>query len=401
MKKSILILGFLVLSAILFDGGKAVAAANINEYQNMLSNGAELLYQSNYSSAIPYLERAYSIYDTEGESGETNQAALGLEVCYRNLRDFEKAFKYGLEYQNSIKKVLGKATKEYLDRYGYLAYYQLSLKQFDKALELTNECLQLTEELYGKETVEYSEALKTKAMVYQATATDYSSRQDYYNAMTNGEKALELYAQCEGMESLSYAIMLDNLGKYYNEVGAFEKGYMASLTVLPIFKNVCGEKSMDYLIALSNYAGSCDRMGKTREAIDISHTMLELAEEILGKDWMGIYVVKDNLANYYLKLENKEEAIKYRKETFDYWNANRGDYPTDWLICASNFMIDLFSMEKYAEAKEIGEIVMTDPLFEIVKKQSSGQDIIALMIDIYQKTNEPEKAHELMKKLFQ
>lgn len=367
---------------------------NQRVYNETFSKGVELLNSQEFSSAIPYLQKAYEMFDKlSSNAGKTNQPAFGLQLCYEELGDYEKALKYGNVYSASIKKALGTTHKDYLDNLSKILFYNLKLQDYEAALDTGVEWRSLAAKLYGENSKDYAEVMSTIGIVYQNLASYYSSEQDYENAKQNGEKALKIIEQYQGKDNLSYAIILDNLGKYYNNLGYNERAYHISLEVVELFKKLTGENSIDYMMALEHLAEHTANVGKIDDAIELCERAMNLAKR-LGETPNKYYASSaDNYASYLRVKGDKERSLQYRLVAYEIWDNLKDDYLLDWLISSNNVIINYVTdFEDYDKAVEYGEKVLNHPKLNSFRHLPVSQYIFVQMRDIYTALGEPEKS---------
>lgn len=394
MKKSIVIL-IMVLCCF----ASLPAQTNQRVYDETFSKGVELLNSQKFSSAIPYLQEAYEMFDKLGSNaGKINQPAFGLQLCYERLGDYEKALKYGSVYSASIKEVLGFTHKDYLNNLSKILFYNLKLQDYGAALNTGDEWLSLAAKSYGENSKDYAEAMSAIGIVYQNLASYYSSEQDYENAKENGEKALKIIEQYQGKDNLTYAIILDNLGKYYRNLGYNERAYHISLEVVERFKKLTGENSIDYMIALEQLAGHTADIGKIDEAIELCERAMNLAKRLGGTPNKYYASCADNYASYLRVKGDKERSLQYRLESYEIWDNLKDNNLLDWLISSDNVIINYVTcFGDYDKAVEYGEKVLKHPKLNSFKHLPVAQDIFVRMRNVYTALGKPEKTHEVEK----
>lgn len=226
--------------------------------------------KANYKRAIEEHKTARKIYERVDHKMGIGATLMNMGLIYFHLDDHETAQKFikeSLHYDKILKDTIGM-----VHTLKNLAVSHKRMKEFDEALNLTNQALELIE---GKEEGH----MGLLASVYGTKGSLYMSLNDYDKAYQSLRTAHEISKNYDIPEEL--IVNKNNLSMYYEHVGKLD-------------------------LAAEYAKGSFDLSKQTKSV----HGLENAAEQ---------------LANVYEKLGEHEQALKYYKSFITYRDSIKND----------------------------------------------------------------------------
>jgi CHAT domain-containing protein/Tfp pilus assembly protein PilF len=312
---------------------KMEKAFNKEDYESIINNQTEILkHQDQHSDSISaellyFLGDAYLVYDSLDKALEIMQTELEVRkklpstdsILIADLHDnlgyylklnskFEESLKQFTISSNLYEKISGVSSIAYVESkielakvYGILGDHQKSMKILEALLEIKfvkqqyqhvvnkelgmtyfdigyysksekilNENLQFIENHFGKESIEYAEALVSLAIPYYY-------RSQYSEAELLYKKALEIISKTSGNEILEENTK-NNLALLYWKIGLYDES-------LDLFRNIITkEETLQNAISYNNFAQNLMATGQKDSALFYLNKSLQIIKHILGKN---------------------------------------------------------------------------------------------------------------------
>lgn len=106
---------------------------------------------------------------------------------------------------------------------------------------------------------------------------------DYVGLAQYMERFLELTAQLYGKESAQYATALNDYGGIHRDIGHYEKAEQAFLQAADLIGSLQGTRHPDYASVLNNLAGLYRLMGQYKKSEQYFQQALQIYETTLGR----------------------------------------------------------------------------------------------------------------------
>jgi tetratricopeptide (TPR) repeat protein len=263
------------------------------------------------AEAIEDWENAAILFEksAEAEKKSPNPRAedLGIELneasfYYAKISNYDKALPLAIEAIEITKKAFGKDNPNYKTYLDNLANLYESIGEYDEAIPLYIEILENTKKNLGKDHSEYSISLNNLAVLYVSMGEYAKALPLYIEALENTEKSL-------GKDNSEYGISLNNLAFTYESIGAYAKALPLYLEALENTEKSLGKDHSEYGISLNNLAGLYKIMGAYNKALPLSIEALENTEKSLGKDHSDYGMSLNNLGNLYESIGAYEKAL--------------------------------------------------------------------------------------------
>ncbi|MGM0579854.1 MAG: CHAT domain-containing protein [Bacteroidota bacterium] len=278
-----------------------------NEYFSEAAN----IYEETQGKANPgYVESMIELAKSQGILGNHRKA---MEILENLLKiDFVNE-----QYQHVVNKELG------------MAYFDIGY--YSKSEKILNKNLNLIEKYFGKESLEYTEALVTLAIPYYY-------RSQYSEAELLYTQALDIISKISGEKTLKINTK-NNLALLYWKIGLYDEA-------LEIFKDIMGDDStLSNAGTYANYAQNLIATNQKEKALKYFDKALEIIKEVLGTE-SELYsrVLKEkalalnksnDLENYYKFMS---ESYHNSKEILEKSNPEYSKYELRWGI--ANFRMN-------------------------------------------------------------
>ena len=271
----------------------------------------------NTDLAIHYLNLSVSLKEAIGESDDIYAKALyNLGASYSRLGIFEKHRAFTIRALEAEKNFYGPESHNLISTYASLITAYIELKNFNKALELTDiayRVADLNSETGDPEHIAY---------LYNNIGVLYNSIDDYSRSKVFFEKAEAYYDKSgidsgEGYNNLMYgmATSLKNLGLQKESEEYYDKGIKLAMR----------DYSLASYLILSNHANNLGASGKWREGKSVMTSMISRVGSREGKFSKSYYEVLSLYALYLGKYDiEKDTAIALYEKCINYFNK-QGD----------------------------------------------------------------------------
>ena len=300
------------------DTGKLI----VNEIERLIVKGIHdtlLLAESNYyigiyyklinetDLALKYLSQTISLKESIHSSDDIYSKALyNLGGTYSRLGSFETHKMLTIKALEVEKSFFGPESPDVISTYASLITAYIELKQYNKALELTDIACKIADK-----NVDIADPGHI-AFLYNNIGVLYNSTGDYTRSKIFLEKAEEFYDKSgylslEGKVNLanSMASSLRNLGDLENSRKYYEKG----------IKMAMKDYSLSSYHVLSLYATNLGKEGKLKQGEAVLKDLLERVTKESGKNSPDYYEVLTFYAEFlqYFKLDYEQALDIYRK----------------------------------------------------------------------------------------
>ena len=156
---------------------------------------------------------------------------------------------------------------------------------------------------------------------------DYYSRLGNYNkAIELGRQALNIRKQTLGEKHPNYATSLNNLANYYSGLGDYNKAVELGTMAMNIYKETLGEKHPDYASSLSNLASYNYQCHNYQEAYRLlsksirtrKHIVLSMFKEATSRTRQTFWNKNNAEFDFFLSFCLKAHNQDYNGELYDY-----------------------------------------------------------------------------------
>jgi len=306
---------------------------------------ANLCYQiGDYETAIESGIEVLQIYKTYGTNNLQYAKCLNnLAVFYASVGNYDDAIVLISEALDIRKKLLGSNHPDYALSLNNLATYHAHLGHFREAIQLTLESMEITKDVLGTEHPDYVRSLGNLAVFY-------SELGNYNEAIRLEKEATEITKKYLGANHPVYAVSLDNLAACYSSIGNYNEAIKLGTEAMEIYKRVLGTEHPDYAGSLANLASYYSSLGDYNEAIRLGTEALEIRKRVLGVDHPDYALSLGNLASYYDILGNYNEAINLETQSLEIRKKIFGTNHPAYALSLGNLASYYANLGNYDEA---------------------------------------------------
>ena len=241
-----------------------------------------------------------------------------MSLSHAAMRNFDKAIDLSEEASNILKRLHGESDRYYLESLKTLSDYYIEVGRFEKAYNTSEKQLVLYKKYYGEKSLEYIRALSNQAFYL-------SKGGNYKKAIELGNYALSIQQELGIVDSLDYAKILSSLAIYNMDIGYIDKAIDFNLQSLRILNNY--KSTITYTNTLTNLASAYLQLGYFDKAIEINKNILD---GINNKESAEYYGYLSNLANCFYMKNNYDDAIKIYELVLDYQGRLLGESNEDY-----------------------------------------------------------------------
>jgi len=366
-------------------------------------------YGQTYIELKEQAEQAYNSYDIQ-KAIELGEEALKKAEIKRKDHQYDYAgikndlgiyyvlngeVEQGLDYLEAsnqlILEIKGEKSTEYIEKLNNLVSIYYMLNDYQKALNISNQVLTLSESVYGKQHNEYAYALNSQGLifvvlgkyteaeqVYLRALSIYESDKkseeypsvlnnigDLYISMGNYEQATEYlliatknFEKNKLTETKSYSDCLFTLGKVYKMVGEYESALLYYSKSGEILKKILGEQHEEYATTLSAQAAVYEDQEKYIEAEQWFLKALDIKKKSLGDNNLSNWISANNLSSLYIKLERYSEAKNIIEPIVINSAPQAANFPVEFVSFSSNLALVYQHLGNLAEAGEMYESIL-------------------------------------------
>ena len=225
-----------------------------------------------------------------------------------SLTNFEEAFSI---YESS------QAWPQYLEVLIKISQSYGKLGQLEKALELAQKALKVSEDRFGKSHEKYGEALHNIGVVY-------SSQGAFKPAMENYQKALVILNSSSEEQNPKIATLQNDIGTIYRYNGEFDLALENFIQSLSAKRSIYGEMHVAVASSYRNIGIIYALKFEYEKALENFHRASSILEKSYGKDHPLLARSLANTANVYIMtgsntkaLEHYENALVILKKVFN------------------------------------------------------------------------------------
>ena len=266
-----------------------------------------------------------------------------LALLYRSIGQYDKALPLLQQALNMLKKVLGEEHSVYSGNLQNLALLYDEMGQYDKALPLYQQALHIGKKVLGEEHPEYANNLNNLAVLYLEMG-------QYDKALPLLQQVLDIRKKVLGEEHPNYAGSLNNLALPYIYMGQYDKALPLFQQALHIRKKVLGEEHPNYAISLSNLAQLYSEMGQYNRALSLNQQAINIQKKVLGEEHSQFATSLLNLAELYSKMGQYDKALPLYQQALNIKKKVLGEEHPDYATSLSNLAQLYSEMGQYDKA---------------------------------------------------
>ncbi|MCJ8269507.1 MAG: tetratricopeptide repeat protein [Psychrosphaera sp.] len=173
--------------------------------------------------------------------------------------------------------------------------------EYQRALPLYQQALEISEKTYGSAHIETSVTLNNLALLYDLSG-------EYDKALPLYQRSLDIVEKELGVEHIYAATRLNNLADLYVSMGEYDKALPMYQRTLEIEEKEYGIAHPAIAITLNNWALLYYSMGECDKALPLYQRSLDICEEMLGAEHPDTAISLNNLALLYKSMGEYRKA---------------------------------------------------------------------------------------------
>ncbi len=245
---------------------------------------------------------------------------INIADCMHKLGDTGNAIKNVEEAEIIYRKHLGIEHPKYISLTINMAGYHAASGDYPKAIEMITQMQPVVKKVIGENTFYNIWLLNDLATYYDNIGDNKSAIRIALEAY---EKAKNVLKDTEPL----YTALLSNLAGFHKEAGKRTEAIRIGKEVLSIRKRTIGDKHPDYALSLNNLATYYYDDGDIEKALELFIQALEI---YATTSLAGYSHTLQNIADCFFELGEKDEAIKYTKESLkareEYYGKRHKEY---------------------------------------------------------------------------
>lgn len=282
-------------------------------------------------------------------------------------------------------EVYSQSRKELVDS----ATHYMNLGKYDKALELAQKALKISETEYGKESEAYCKSLDLIADIH-FLSNNCEKAIEYYNL------SKEIKAKVLGKNHQSYAKTLNNLSNCLQKTNKLREAEQILLETLEIKKQLFGTEDSSYAISLNNLGKIYIELADYEKAEQINLQALEIKRKQLPENHPSIARTLVNLTAIYQKLGDYNKALECIREATNIFISTLGENNAETIEAKLLLSRLLYKTNNTNEALKILQSIKLEQ-----RNEQSNADYASMLFltgIIYWENGDSKKAEELMLK---
>ena len=200
-----------------------------------------------------------------------------------------------------------------------------SMSQFEEALKLCKEAMDIRRRTLGRAHLDFGRNLNVLATLYVSTG-------DYGQAEMLFQQALDVASSAFGQDHVDVARVKGNLCFSYHRTGRYHLAASLYEKVQKAIRDKLGEDHPAFADCLNGIASLHETMGEYGQALRLFKQSLRIRVRALRPHHPVVAQSFDNLATLYRILGNFERAIGLYREATKIWKENFGETNPDLAI---------------------------------------------------------------------
>lgn len=336
---------------ILGELNSQMPVAEMNVSQNY---GVALMFLSQYSKALPYLQRAVELFTAGNMKTKDRVAVLGsLAVCYQHLYDYEKSER---TLNAAIDMAMQSDLKNTSDAASLFSARALLYRDLMRPVD--------AEADYGRAEKIFLNSADTLNPLFPVFLSEYGTFLAEQNLLTEAEQRLKRAQALDlgmfGEQSTQYASELNNLGYLYDKMQRYAEAEACYNQSLDIKKKLPYTRISELMTGYSNVLHFLYSKGRDKKARELALKVEEGLKNPEFTDTLKRAVFCNNLAVFFKDWNDFDKSFYYYDEALKYYTAIYGAVSAPcaeiYMSLAVNYLI-LSDWKKMTESLEKGTAI--------------------------------------------
>ena len=180
---------------------------------------------------------------------------------------------------------------------------------------------------------------------------EYNNNGNFLNALNAFQCIQHIFQYLQKTNHLDYAVLLQNIGYIYYQIGDVELSQKYMLQVLDMRESILGTTHPDYATSLSDLGYIYYMQGNYHEAEIYYLQALEIRESVLGTLHPDYLISIGNLGNLYYTMGDYSKAEPYYLEVLSIRKSVLGESHPDYATSLNNLGNLYYTMGDYSKAE--------------------------------------------------
>lgn len=298
----------------------------------------------------------HSMHELMRESLQIKLDSETLKLLHKALFDFYKGKLKNVEIKDvndDAKQYLNEATyhgKNCLTPDKYFKWFSDASVVFYEAAQyrllvpLIEDLVKTMEEVKGKNSLEYADAL-------QLLTNNYGVLGKYKTSEPLLQRILEIKEKLLGKESVDVAVVTKHLSELFFATGKFAEAEPMFQRTISLFEKYYGSEDIKTSDLINSLAVLYASQGRYDEAEPLFNKALQIKEKLLGTDHPEVAKTLMNLANIYFDLREFTKALELYERSLHIREKTLGEFHPEIGKALNSIGNVYHELEKYTEAK--------------------------------------------------
>ena len=181
---------------------------------------------------------------------------------------------------------------------------------YDNAIFYHKKALEIYKQVYGENSLYAADA-------YYNMGNAYSSKEDYQNSIIYHKKALKIYEQKEGLYHSDTASTYNCIGWDYYGINDYKNALSFFENALNSFKKVFGEYDYNTSYAYSNIGLVYKELYNYDKSLYYYQQALSILQQITDENDIALASIYENIADIYLENGSNSNALDYYEKSLE------------------------------------------------------------------------------------
>lgn len=188
-----------------------------------------------------------------------------------------------------------------------MADFYCTAKNYEKAISLEKQSLEIREKLYGNHNMIYDISVSNLAWYYYLSG-------DYKNAVKYGEENVKLWKELVESSHPEYPGHLSDLAEYHRKNGSYQKSIVYQKEVIKLYEKMFGEDIQHYAESLSRLSSSYAEIGDFSNSASTAEKAIDVFRKNGSNKDINYISLLRLLASIYLGTGNQTKALRIDEE---------------------------------------------------------------------------------------
>lgn len=249
--------------------------------------------------------------------------------------------------------------------------------EYEAALLIATDLRTFSQRSFGPNSKQYMEALNTAGLLNKKLG-------QFEVALPLYKEALQIAIGIHGEVHADIAQIYNNLAYLYIDMGRYSDAELMYIKCLDVLKETLGTEHKYYGLALTNLSYLYVKMRKYEEALPLAVEAVENGKKTLGEDSPGYGGRLNHLGLIYRGLGREDEALPLFLETLEIFKTNKLQHTQNYGVTLSNLALIYKILGQYNMAVESSKEALQRKGERVGSNSSSYATTLSNLAVLYQ-----------------